>query len=177
MGFVPPFLWKDKRSNNTSDVKCQFTAVMSMQYMVYFSFFVGTLIPLILMCFLYAKIFWTIHTKLKQTSINLRGSTIFYRQQFRTAKSLALVLFLFAVCWLPLCIMNCILYFLPHKPLPEGAMYAGILLTHSNSVMNPIIYAFRIKKFRRTCIQILRTYILCMNPDYSVPSDLTYEHT
>ncbi|KAJ6657922.1 hypothetical protein lerEdw1_001712 [Lerista edwardsae] len=174
MGFVPPFLWKDSSKNSTAD-KCQFTSAISMEYMVFLSFFVGTLIPLILMCLLYAKIFWIIHTKLKQTSINLSGSKIFYRQQFRTAKSLALVLFLFAVCWLPLCIMNCILYFLPNKKLPQVLMYAGILLTHSNSVMNPIIYAFRIKKFRKTCIRILRT---CMNPDHSVSNDSsTHEHT
>ncbi|XP_066480767.1 adenosine receptor A3-like [Tiliqua scincoides] len=176
VGFVPPFLWGTGRPANGSDVECKFITVMDMKYMVYVSFFVGTLIPLILMCLLYARIFWIIHTKLKQRSISLRGSKAFYRQQFKTAKSLTLVLFLFAVCWLPLCILNCILYFHPAIQPNKCIMYVGILLTHSNSVMNPIIYSFRIQKFRKTCIQILRTYILCTDSDHSV-SPSTSEHT
>ncbi|XP_053106674.1 adenosine receptor A3-like [Hemicordylus capensis] len=169
MGFLPMFGWATGKEENSTSVTCNFTAVMDMEYMVYFSFFFGTLVPLILMIILYAKIFCIIQTKLKQCSLGIRGTGIFYRQEYKTAKSLALVLFLFAVCWLPMCILNTITHFNKTHEIPRYVVQIGILLTHSNSVMNPIIYAFRIKKFRETCIQIFRTYDLCKDPERDVP--------
>ncbi|KAH0618927.1 hypothetical protein JD844_018476 [Phrynosoma platyrhinos] len=53
--------------------------------------------------------------------------------------------------------------------IPEKVVYLAILLSHSNSVMNPIVYAFRIKKFRKTCIQIFKTYVLHTDPENDVP--------
>uniref|UniRef100_A0A8D2Q041 Adenosine receptor A3 n=1 Tax=Varanus komodoensis TaxID=61221 RepID=A0A8D2Q041_VARKO len=161
MGFVPMFGFAAESSNK--NVTCKFIKVMKMEYMIYLSFFAGTLFPLILMCVLYAKIFCIIRTKLKHCSVNVTRQRVFYRHELKTAKSLVLVLFLFAVCWLPMCIINCIIHFYS-KNIPKPVIYTGILLSHSNSVMNPIIYAFRIKKFREACNQILRTYILCSNP-------------
>lgn len=175
VGFVP-FGWAEPKPENSDFINCTFTNVIKMDYMIYLSFFAGTLIPLIVMCILYAKIFCLIRTKLQPCSMNVNGQRSFYRQEFRTAKSLALVLFLFAVCWLPLCILNCIEHLVkrPNPPLT----YVGILLTHSNSVMNPIVYTFRIKKFRETCIQILRTCIAHKDSeDATSPSPTTSERS
>ncbi|XP_028591598.2 adenosine receptor A3-like [Podarcis muralis] len=176
VGFVP-FGWAEPKPENSDFINCTFTNVIKMDYMIYLSFFAGTLIPLIVMCILYAKIFCLIRTKLQPCSMNVNGQRSFYRQEFRTAKSLALVLFLFAVCWLPLCILNCIEH-LGQIQNFQPFTYMGILLTHSNSVMNPIVYTFRIKKFRETCIQILRTYIVHKDPeDATSPSATISEHS
>ncbi|KFQ68805.1 Adenosine receptor A3, partial [Phaethon lepturus] len=111
VGLVPMFGWNKMGPRNPDVLRCQFTSVMSMDYMVYFGFFTWTLVPLLIMCALYVEIFYIIRTKLNQGTTNVRGAGTFYGQEFKTAKSLALVLFLFAISWLPLCIMNCVSYF------------------------------------------------------------------
>ncbi|XP_003220500.2 adenosine receptor A3 [Anolis carolinensis] len=160
VGFTPMFGWGKEIPRNTSNVQCLFTNVMKMEYLVYLSFFTGTLVPLVVMCVLYARLFCIIRSKLKLCSCSGRGQSVFYKHEFKTAKSLSLVLFFFAICWLPMCILNCFTLFCPSLWLPDYVVYCAIVLSHSNSVMNPIIYAFRIKKFRKTCIQIFRTYFL-----------------
>ncbi|NWQ93247.1 AA3R protein, partial [Burhinus bistriatus] len=165
VGLVPMFGWNKTEPRNSDFLKCRFTSVMRMDYMVYFGFFIWTLVPLLIMCALYIEIFYIIRTKLSQGTTNVRVAGAFYGQEFKTAKSLALVLFLFAISWLPLCIINCISYFYPELQIPKSLMYLGILLSHANSAMNPIVYACKIKKFKNTYLLILRTYILCKQPD------------
>ncbi|NXQ37743.1 AA3R protein, partial [Catharus fuscescens] len=162
-GLIPMFGWNQAAPRSAGSLPCQFLAVMRMDYMVYFCFFTCTLVPLLVMCALYAEIFYIIRSKLSQGT-GVRGAGAFYGQEFKTAKSLALVLFLFAICWLPLCIINCILYFHPEIHIPRYLIYLAILLSHANSAMNPIIYAYKIKKFKTTYLLILRTYILRKKP-------------
>uniref|UniRef100_A0A8C4YFI8 Adenosine receptor A3 n=1 Tax=Gopherus evgoodei TaxID=1825980 RepID=A0A8C4YFI8_9SAUR len=169
-GFVPIFGWNQRiGTERHSKLKCQFASVMRMDYMVYFSFFAWILIPLILMCALYIEIFYIIRTKLSQSATNTNAG-VFYGKEFKAAKSLALVLFLFAICWLPLSILNCITHFCPNCLIPRHLWYMSILLSHSNSVMNPIVYACKIKKFKDTYTLILRTHVLCMSPKPVSPS-------
>ncbi|NXJ74328.1 AA3R protein, partial [Trogon melanurus] len=160
-GFIPMFGWNKAESRNLDSLTCQFTSVVRMDYMVYFSFFTWTLVPLLIMCALYVKVFHIIRTKLRQGTTNARGAGAFYGQEFKTAKSLALVLLLFAISWLPLCIINCIFYFCPECKIPRHLIYLGILLSHANSAVNPLVYTCKIKKFRKAYLLILRTYILC----------------
>ncbi|NXI74657.1 AA3R protein, partial [Anseranas semipalmata] len=160
-GLVPMFGWNKLKQRNTDSLTCEFVSVMRMDYMVYFGFVTWTLVPLTIMCALYVEIFYIIRTKLSQGANNVRGAGAFYGQEFKTAKSLALVLLLFVVSWLPLCIINCISYFYPECKIPKHWIYLGILLSHANSAMNPIVYACKINKFKTTYLLILRTYILC----------------
>ncbi|NWY36628.1 AA3R protein, partial [Sylvia atricapilla] len=161
-GLIPMFGWN--KAEPRSSLRCRFMAVMRMDYMVYFCFFTCTLVPLLLMCALYAEIFHIIRTKLSQGSA-VRGARAFYGHELRTAKSLALVLLLFVISWLPLCIINCVFYFHPESHIPPHLIYLAILLSHANSAMNPIVYAYKIKKFKNTYLLVLRTYILCKKPD------------
>ncbi|NXQ35139.1 AA3R protein, partial [Alaudala cheleensis] len=163
-GLLPMFGWNKAEPRSSSFPRCRFMSVMRMDYMVYFSFFTCTLVPLLIMCALYAEIFHIIRTKLSQGT-SARGAGAFYGQEFKTAKSLALVLLLFAISWLPLCIINCVSYFNPESQIPPYLMYLAILLSHANSAMNPIVYAYKIKRFKTTYLLILRTYILCKKPD------------
>ncbi|XP_041282928.1 adenosine receptor A3 [Onychostruthus taczanowskii] len=171
-GLVPMFGWNKAGPRSSSYLRCRFISVVRMDYMVYFCFFTWTLVPLLVMCALYAEIFYIIHTRLSQGTA-VRGARAFYGQEFKAAKSLALVLLLFAISWLPLCIINCIFYFHPESQIPPYLIYLAILLSHANSAMNPIVYAYKIKKFKTTYLLILRTYILCKSPDPALTEQTT----
>ncbi|XP_067166648.1 adenosine receptor A3-like [Apteryx mantelli] len=173
VGLVPMFGW-NQQAGSSSHVECRFMAVMRMDYTVYFSFFAWILLPLIIMCALYTEVFCILWTKLSPISTSPPGGGTAYGKEYKMAKYLALVLFLFAVSWLPLGVLNCVSFFCPTCPIPGSLMYLGILLSHANSAMNPIIYAFRIKKFKETYAFILRTYILLQKSELAVSSA---EHT
>lgn len=85
----------------------------------------------------------------------------YFGKELKLAKSLAIVLLLFAISWLPLHILNCITLFCPTCQKPVFLIYIAIILSHGNSAVNPIIYAFRIKKFRMAFWKIWQQYVLC----------------
>lgn len=163
VGLTPMFGWNMKHAlrneSNGTTLVCQFRSVVSMDYMVYFSFFTWILVPLVIMCIIYLDIFYIIRNRLSQNLSNSRETGAFYGREFKTAKSLFLILFLFALSWLPLSIINCINYF--NGDVPQIVQYLGILLSHANSMMNPIVYACKIKKFKETYFFILKAYVIC----------------
>ncbi|KAL1020820.1 hypothetical protein UPYG_G00005150 [Umbra pygmaea] len=144
-------------------ITCQFENVISMDYMVYFNFFGWVLPPLLLMLVIYAEIFYMIHKQLNKKACTTSHAepNRYYDKELKLAKSLALVLFLFAVSWLPLHIINCITLFCPTCNKPLILLYIAILLTHGNSAVNPIVYAFRIKKFRDAFLKIWKQFFCC----------------
>lgn len=154
---------------STTPIQCQFTNVMRMDYMVYFNFFVWVVAPLTIMTGLYAEIFRVIKRQLNRRAEATCDSSKYYRKELKLAKSLALVLFLFALCWLPIHIMNSIEFFFPTCEVPKSALYVGIFMSHINSALNPLVYAFRIQRFRDTLIQIIQRFMLCKTSS-TIPS-------
>ncbi|XP_019906999.2 adenosine receptor A1b isoform X2 [Esox lucius] len=159
-------LWRLQQNGSLKDdliITCQFENVISMDYMVYFNFFGWVLPPLLLMLLIYAEIFYMIHKQLnkKACTTSHADPNRYYDKELKLAKSLALVLFLFAVSWLPLHVINCITLFCPTCDKPLFLLYIAILLTHGNSAVNPIVYAFRIKKFRDAFLKIWKQYFCC----------------
>lgn len=146
---------------------------MRMDYMVYFNFFVWVVVPLTIMTGLYAEIFRVICRQLNRRAEATCDSSKYYRKELKLAKSLALVLFLFAFCWLPLHIMNSIVFFCPTCRVPKSAFYVGIFMSHVNSALNPLVYAFRIQRFRDTLIHIIQRFVLCKSPSQHGPGPIT----
>ncbi|NXS37262.1 AA2BR protein, partial [Pomatostomus ruficeps] len=142
-------------------ISCLFENVVTMSYMVYFNFFGCVLLPLAIMLGIYIKIFMVACKQLHQMEL-MGNSRTTLQKEVHAAKSLAIIVGLFAFCWLPLHILNCITHF--HEDLsrskPEWVMYVAIILSHANSVINPIIYAYRIRDFRCTFRKIL-SKVLC----------------
>ncbi|XP_010728414.1 adenosine receptor A1 [Larimichthys crocea] len=164
-GLVPMTGWNNINTQRnlsiSSDIVCRFTTVMRMDYMVYFNFFGWVVVPLSIMIALYAEIFRMIRRQLNRRAEATCDGDRYFQKELRLAKSLALVVFLFIVCWLPIHIMNCINFFCPKYEVPKPALHVGIFMSHVNSALNPMVYAFRIKQFRATLIQITRRCMLC----------------
>uniref|UniRef100_A0A8C6UYD7 Adenosine A2a receptor a n=1 Tax=Neogobius melanostomus TaxID=47308 RepID=A0A8C6UYD7_9GOBI len=135
-------------------MNCLFESVVDMSYMVYFNFFGCVLVPLLLMLGIYLCIFMAArHQEVPST----------LQKEVQAAKSLAIIVGLFAVCWLPLHIINCFTLFCPSTKCERPPLWVlnfAILLSHGNSVINPFIYAYRIREFRQTFHKIIHRHIL-----------------
>ncbi|XP_072540958.1 adenosine receptor A1 [Salminus brasiliensis] len=155
LGFTPMFGWNNRASSN-STIVCKFLTVIPMSYMVEFNFLSCLLPPMIIMTILYLYIFFTISRHLRGTVVRTTKPSAYYVKEQKLASSLALVLALFAFCWLPLHIMNTIKFFSQSERVPVIAFYVGILLSHANSAVNPVVYAFRIPKIKQAYKTTLR---------------------
>ncbi|XP_031158037.1 adenosine receptor A2a-like [Sander lucioperca] len=169
IGLTPMMGWhKPPESSNSTCapglMRCLFEGVVVMEYMVYFNFLACVLIPLVLMLAIYLCIFMAARHQLKLMEVKVvhgEKSRSTLQKEVQAAKSLAIIVGLFAVCWLPLHIINCFTLFCPlcDRP-PAWIMYVAIILSHANSVINPFIYAYRIREFRQTFRKIIRRHIL-----------------
>ncbi|KAK5620275.1 Adenosine receptor A2b [Crenichthys baileyi] len=194
IGLIPFFGWNLKYSScrnssliNSTDSKhrdlvercrlsCLFESVVDMQYMVYFNFFVCVLVPLLIMLGIYVKIFTVARKQLRQIELKCVGNGDNQNQgllqkEIRAAKSLSIIVGLFAVCWLPVHILNCLKLFYSELKRPDVVMYVAIILSHANSAVNPIIYAYRIQDFRNTFRKILAQNFLCHKEELYLSSN------
>ncbi|XP_047446775.1 adenosine A2a receptor a [Mugil cephalus] len=185
IGLTPMMGWHKLPNNDNSTcpsglMKCLFEEVVEMEYMVYFNFFACVLIPLLLMLAIYLCIFMAARHQLKLMEVKAvhgEKSRSTLQKEVQAAKSLAIIVGLFAVCWLPLHIINCFTLFCPqcNRP-PLWIMYVAIILSHANSVVNPFIYAYRIREFRRTFRRIIRRNILGRQERFESSSQRTSTH-
>ncbi|XP_028840214.1 adenosine receptor A2b [Denticeps clupeoides] len=164
-------------------LQCLFESVVDMRYMVYFNFFGCVLPPLLIMLGIYAKIFAVARRQLRQielkcTVANGEGQHPqgFLQREIRAAKSLSIIVGLFALCWLPVHILNCLTLFYGDLRKPAGVMYVAIVLSHANSAVNPIIYAYRIQDFRVTFRKILSRHFLCRRDEMYLSANGSGRH-
>lgn len=195
IGLIPFFGWNRKhhgcRNNRSSEVNattaglteglrggdllqsckllCYFESVVNMEYMVYFNFFICVLPPLLIMLGIYLKIFTVARKQLIQIELKSVGNGDSHhgllQKEIRAAKSLSIIVGLFAICWLPVHILNCLTLFYTELEKPEIVMYIAIIMSHANSAVNPIIYAYRIQDFRNTFRKILAQHFLCQKEE------------
>uniref|UniRef100_A0A671SIJ6 Adenosine receptor A3-like n=1 Tax=Sinocyclocheilus anshuiensis TaxID=1608454 RepID=A0A671SIJ6_9TELE len=156
LGLIPMFGWHNKNTTTAenSTITCRFIMVIDMSYMVNFNFLACILTPTIIMMILYLLLFNMISKQLRKGVGRPVESRSFYHKERKLANSLALVLVLFVVCWLPLHIMNALDYYTSAE-VPVVAFYIGILLSHANSAVNPIVYAFKVPKIKMAYKSIL----------------------
>ncbi|XP_007435444.1 adenosine receptor A2a-like [Python bivittatus] len=177
IGLTPMLGWHERnleekgQAKNGSSINCSsnmvaclFEAVVTMEYMVYYNFFACVLVPLLLMFGIYLKIFMAARRQLKQIENKMmhgeRTRSILQRE-VHAAKSLAFIVGVFAICWLPLHVINCFTLFCKSCRRPSlWVMYLAIILSHANSVVNPLIYAYQIREFRCTFRKIIQQHIL-----------------
>ncbi|XP_038134361.1 adenosine receptor A1-like [Cyprinodon tularosa] len=177
LSFTPMLGWHGSPSNST---KCMFINVITPSYLVYFNFFLCTLTPLLVMTVLYIYIFCRIRENLKEKPGNgaKSKSQQYLKKEKQLASSLSLVLALFALSWLPLHIVNCMILFGKEKPGPNKiSIYIGIVLSHANSAINPVVYAFKIKKIKRAYLNMWQRYFYCERENQGSQSSRSDEIT
>lgn len=132
LGFTPLLGWNNfplepLNSTNASPSAlgsrpCTFLSVVSLPFMVYFNFLGCVMTPLLVITLLYARVFWSLQGRLRDSCPQTRASLL---RERRLACSLSLVLILFTGCWIPLHLMNCLLLFAGPDAVPQGAVYTG----------------------------------------------------
>lgn len=165
-GLMPFMGW---RKPFPPESECLFSSLISESYMVYLIFFGCVLSPLVAMLVLYARIFLEIRRQIRQIaewevdiSRRHRKRRIVVRE-FRMASSLFLVVFCFVLCWFPIHILNSIRLFCPKCQVNEDLVLTAVILSHANSAINPIIYVFRMRTFRRAVEATLSCYCITGN--------------
>ncbi|KAG9276926.1 adenosine receptor A3-like [Astyanax mexicanus] len=165
-GFMPMFGLNNQNSldstaqnnTNSANFQCGFLIVIPITFLVNIIFFTCLLPPLVIMTGLYLYIFLTTRKRLRAHIGETTTTGTDYQKEHKLVTSLALVLVLFAVCWLPLFLMNTAQLYGNNITVPPTLIDIGVLLSHFNSAVNPIVYAFRIPKIKETCIKMWRRH-------------------
>jgi hypothetical protein len=159
IGLVPAFGWHGTHYDKGS---CQFMIVIDMKYMVYFNFFGGVLIPLIILFIIYIYIFYTVRKQSQKiAALEIMNDSVSRnnakaKRNKKAAKSLAVIVVVFAICWLPLHILNTLTVVCPSIcSYPFELLLAAIYLSHANSAINPLLYALGNSGFRRAFKKLL----------------------
>ncbi|XP_012536943.1 adenosine receptor A2b isoform X2 [Monomorium pharaonis] len=70
------------------------------------------------------------------------------KREVKATQNLSRIVVFFIVCWFPLYTINCVMAFCPHCEVDDFFMKFCIILSHINSVGNPLLYAYHLKDFR-----------------------------
>ncbi|XP_062537131.1 5-hydroxytryptamine receptor 2B [Armigeres subalbatus] len=80
------------------------------------------------------------------------------KREVKATQNLSIIVLFFMICWIPLYTINCIQAFCRDCTIPSTLMFFCIILSHLNSAVNPLLYAYHLKDFRAA----LRNLILSM---------------
>lgn len=70
------------------------------------------------------------------------------KREVKATRNLAIIVFFFIICWIPLYTMNTVKAFMPDLDIPNPLTYVCILVSHLNSAINPLLYAYHLRDFR-----------------------------
>ena len=148
--FLLPFFWNEGW-NRGDDRECTFMLIMKDEFSIYFIFPCSFTSAFILFWF-YARIFMTAARQARQIQAQ---ETVIPRNQIKkelkATKTVAMVLGIFYLCWLPniSCLSIQVILKLHHNQSVNAFRTFLVFLAQFNSAMNPIIYNFRMPKFRQ----------------------------
>lgn len=143
------YLYWNEWDNISHTAKCIFT-VLSSSGFFYSCIIVQLPLVLVVILSLYALIVKETkrHKRQIQTHITQNDHGVQNKRDYRTTKTLFIVLGLFYMCWTPFTITAIIFYFYRNVynwNADHITFYLGVL----NSCMNPFIYGWRNRNFRR----------------------------
>ncbi|XP_038104275.1 probable glycoprotein hormone G-protein coupled receptor [Culex quinquefasciatus] len=92
------------------------------------------------------------------------------KREVKATQNLSIIVLFFMICWIPLYTINCIVAFCRDCQIPPTLMLFCIILSHLNSAVNPLLYAYHLKDFRAA----LRNLIMSMLGYDVTTQDLNY---
>uniref|UniRef100_A0A1A9W195 G-protein coupled receptors family 1 profile domain-containing protein n=1 Tax=Glossina brevipalpis TaxID=37001 RepID=A0A1A9W195_9MUSC len=175
VGFLPLFGWHAVQDEQNH--ACLFVEVMDYNYLV-FLYVATIITPALLMLAFYAHIYKVIikqvrqivtmnpkstsnrgpsagpDQKQKQPSRSCHGGTMLRvlgaarKRDVKATQNLSIIVLFFMICWIPLYTINCIKAFCPNCDVHPKLTLFCIILSHLNSAVNPVLYAYHLKDFR-----------------------------
>lgn len=115
-------------------------------------FVVSFLLPLSVMIYSYSRIFLAALRQARR--IQPMRQTFYFKREIKAAKTLAIVMGAFIVCWTPFFVMNILVQFIRFY-VPPIATLAIKLLHYGNSALNPVIYSSSNRDFRHKILRVL----------------------
>ncbi|XP_041767906.1 adenosine receptor A2b [Anopheles merus] len=76
-------------------------------------------------------------------------------REVKATQNLSIIVLFFMLCWMPLHTINCIVAFCPQCHIHAPVMLLVITLSHLNSALNPLLYAYHLKDFRAALKRLL----------------------
>ncbi|XP_063974070.1 adenosine receptor A2b isoform X2 [Diachasmimorpha longicaudata] len=173
VGFLPLLGWNS--GIKKTDDKCIFVEVMDYNYLV-FLYFATIIFPAFLIAAFYAHIYRVViqqqmmpmkpinptgpkpknqKSKVKLMSSDGSSGPMMLRllgaaqkREVKATQNLSRIVIFFIICWFPLYTINCVKAFCPDCDVNDFVLNFSIILSHVNSVGNPILYAYHLKDFR-----------------------------
>ncbi|XP_052873701.1 adenosine receptor A2a [Anopheles cruzii] len=93
------------------------------------------------------------------TGTMLRVLRAAQRREVKATQNLSIIVLFFMVCWMPLHTINCIMAFCPDCQICGAVMLFVITLSHLNSAINPLLYAYHLKDFRDALRRLLLSMV------------------
>uniref|UniRef100_H2S3S5 5-hydroxytryptamine receptor 4 n=1 Tax=Takifugu rubripes TaxID=31033 RepID=H2S3S5_TAKRU len=163
------------RSSGSNDTSCVF--MVNTPYALICSA-VAFYVPLALMVLAYQRIYVTAMAHVRQIeTLQRAGSAPMpmansrMRIETKAAKTLAVIMGCFCLCWAPFFITNVVDPFI-HYSVPWQLWTTWLWLGYINSGLNPFLYAFLNRAFRRAFLVIL----CCGNERYARQGSFSYGH-
>ncbi|ALC46245.1 AdoR, partial [Drosophila busckii] len=173
VGFLPLFGW---HADVPHDQECLFVEVMDYNYLV-FLYFATIITPALLMLAFYTHIYRVIIKQVRQivtmnpaSDLSRRSSTAQIhattpgraghtgtmlrvlgaarKRDVKATQNLSIIVLFFMICWIPLYTINCVKAFCPDCYVHPKLTLFCIILSHLNSAVNPVLYAYHLKDFR-----------------------------
>ena len=147
---------------------------------VVIAFSVTFYLPMLIMSFCYAHIVRTVRQNSLRVDVQPQGLTIAQASRtgvsvhsppwanvdvsFKTRafKTIFILFIVYVICWMPYCV--CLLAWNTLHQLEQSYIWGTVVLWggYMNSTLNPVIYCWRIQKFREACVDMLPNSCPCL---------------
>ncbi|XP_013195643.2 adenosine receptor A3 [Amyelois transitella] len=167
VGLLPLFGW---HADVEAAPGCYFVEVMDYNYLL-FLYFATIVTPSVLLAGFYAHIYRVVVKQMSEVMTvegsrgRMAGGTMLrvlgaaQKREVKATQNLAIIVFFFIICWIPLYTINAIKTFKPDLDIPNSLTYFCIIFSHLNSAINPLLYAYHLKDFRAALKGLLCTII------------------
>lgn len=95
-------------------------------------------------------------TTVNETQMLRLLSSAAQKREVKATQNLSIIVAFFMLCWIPLYTINCINAFCKECFINETFTYFGIVLSHVNSALNPLLYAYHLKDFRGALMRLFK---------------------